>query len=492
MLFNSPSYVFFFAAVFCLYWGLRRRTAQNVLLLIASYCFYGVWSWKFLLLLCFSTLLDFSCGLLIDAAATPRRRRAFVIASACINLGFLGFFKYYGFFVTEAAALLTSLGLQPHVHVLQIVLPVGISFYTFQSLGYVIDVYRGKLPAERNLLSYATFVAFFPQLVAGPIERAGHMLPQVKAERKWSTAGLESGLMLMVWGLFKKMVIADNLSPYVDAVYSSPGHYSAATLLTATVFFAVQIYCDFSGYTDTARGTARTLGFELMQNFDFPYFSRSPVEFWRRWHISLSRWFQDYLYFPLAMHYMRKGGWGGKYRAHLISMALIGVWHGANWTFLVFGLYWGCIIAGYLYVSERIAAAPEDSAAVRLANSALLSRFGPALSVAVMFVIACVGWILFRARSLADFWTVLAGFFGAAGEVGVNRVDVLDVRLLWLLVFAMWAAELVYRHAPRLTSLAIGGNRRRLFWRAALVCVTVLSYAVAQHGRAQPFIYFQF
>ena len=492
MLFNTPSYAVFFITVFCLYWALRRRTAQNVLLLIASYFFYGMWSWKFLLLLCFSTLLDFTCGLLIDAAKEPRRRRLYLIASAAINLGFLGFFKYYGFFVTQAAALLTAVGLEAHVRVLQIVLPVGISFYTFQSLGYVIDVYRGKLPAERNLLSYALFVSFFPQLVAGPIERAGHLLAQVKRDRSWSTAGLESGLMLMVWGLFKKMVIADNLSPYVDAVYSNPGHYSAGTLLTATVFFALQIYCDFSGYTDIARGTARTLGFDLMRNFDLPYFSRSPVEFWRRWHISLSQWFQDYLYFPLAMHDMRKGGWAGKYRAHLISMALIGVWHGANWTFLAFGVYWGLIIAGYLYLSERVAEAGEDTALARFGRSDLVARLKPVLSVTLMFVIACVGWILFRAKSLTDFWTVLSGCFTATGESGVNRIDVLDVRLLWALVFVIWAAELLYRNQPRLAEWALGGDWRRLFWRSALVCVIVVSYAVAQHGRAQPFIYFQF
>jgi D-alanyl-lipoteichoic acid acyltransferase DltB (MBOAT superfamily) len=491
MLFDSFGYAAFFLAVFCLYWFLRRKTAQNVLLLIAGYVFYGLWSWKFLLLLCFSTLLDFSCGLLIDAAPTTRRRRVCVVASACINLGLLGFFKYYGFFASEAARLLTALGLQPHLAVLHIVLPLGISFYTFQSLGYVIDVYRGKVSAERNLLSYAVFVAFFPQLVAGPIERAGHMLAQVKSARTWSGVAIESGLSLMAWGLFKKMVIADNLAPYVEAVYSNPAHYSASTLLSATVFFALQIYCDLSGYTDIARGTARTLGFDLLQNFNLPYFSRSPVEFWRRWHMSLSQWFHDYLYSPLATHYVRKGHPGGKLFALLISMALLGVWHGANWTFLAFGIYWGVIIAGYLYVSQKITDASEHSPVIRLGNTALLQQFKPALSVAAMFVIACVGWMLFRARSLAEFWTVLSGVFGTAGgEVGVNRADILDVRLLWALGLGMWLAELVSSHSQRLTQLLTGGNLRRLFWRYALLCAIVFSYAVAQHGRAQPFIYF--
>ena len=331
-----------------------------MLLLIASYVFYGAWSWKFLLLLIASTLVDYGVGRLIAATPDIKRKRALLVASVAVNLQFLGFFKYYGFFVTEAVHLLDSLGFQAHVTTLQIVLPVGISFYTFQSLSYVVDVYRGKLQAERNPLDYALYVAFFPQLVAGPIERATHLLPQFKRERTFSGREFENSLQLIVWGLFKKVVIADNLAPYVNAVYSDPTSYSGGTLFTATVFFAFQIYCDFSGYSDTARGTAKTLGFELMKNFDFPYFSRNPVEFWRRWHISLSGWFQDYLYFPLAMRYMRQGGWASNCKAHIISMGLIGLWHGANWTFLVFGLYWGVVIAVYLAVSERLAEADEE------------------------------------------------------------------------------------------------------------------------------------
>jgi alginate O-acetyltransferase complex protein AlgI len=493
MLFNSPVFIIFFLAVFCLYWGARRRTPQNVVLLIASYIFYGAWSWKFLLLLMFSTVLDFCCGLLVGSAQEPRRRKAYVAASAVINLGLLGFFKYYGFFVTEAARLLTSLGFEPHMAVLQVVLPVGISFYTFQSLGYVIDVYRGKLPAERNLLNYALFVAFFPQLVAGPIERAGNLLVQIKRARTWSTAGLESGLMLMLWGLFKKVVIADSLSPYVDAVYGDPGHYSAGALLTATVFFAFQIYCDFSGYTDTARGTARALGFDLMKNFDFPYTSRTPVEFWRRWHISLSQWFQDYLYYPLAMRAMRKGGWGAKYRAHIVSMSLIGLWHGANWTFLAFGLYWGLVIAAYLYLSERITDADAETSPATSTRQLWVERLKGPLSVALMFAIVCVGWMLFRAKSLTDFWIVLSGFF-AGGLEGVRlvRLDVPDVAVLWSLVIGLCAAEYVYRNWPQLTQFALGGPWRRLMWRSVLGCAVVTVYVVALGGRAQPFIYFQF
>jgi D-alanyl-lipoteichoic acid acyltransferase DltB (MBOAT superfamily) len=488
MLFNSPTFIVFLFVVFCLYWAIGRRRPQNVLLLTASYIFYGAWSWKFLLLLMASTLVDYGIGRLLAATPDVKRRRALLIASVAVNLGFLGFFKYYGFFVTQAVDLLNSIGFEAHVRTLQIVLPVGISFYTFQSLGYVVDVYRGKLAAERNLLDYAVFVSFFPQLVAGPIERATHMLPQVKRERTFSGVEFEGGLQLIAWGLFKKIVIADNLAPYVNAVYADPAAYSGTTLLTATVFFAFQIYCDFSGYSDTARGTARTLGFELMRNFDFPYFSRNPVEFWRRWHISLSQWFQDYLYFPLAMRYMRKGGWASKYKAHIISMGLIGLWHGANWTFLLFGLYWGLVIAGYLALSERWAAADDGHWSNRLAGA----RWLVPISVVAMFAVVSFGWILFRAPSLSQVWVVLTGMFSASGIAGVERVGVLHARHLWLLVGGLYLAEFLYRNAQQLASTLMGGEVRRLVLRHALFGAAVLSYVVAQNGLSQPFIYFQF
>lgn len=490
MLFNSPLFVVFFGCVFCLYWWLRRRQPQNTLLLLASYVFYGTWSLKFLALLWLSTAVDYTCGRLLGATGDQRRRRLIVALSVAVNLTFLGTFKYAGFFVQEAASLLRWLGFDAHVRTLQIVLPIGISFYTFQSLSYVVDVYRRKLQPVRNLHDYALFVAFFPQLVAGPIERATHMLPQFLKARVWNTAAFESGLQLMAWGLFKKVVIADNLAPYVNAVYGDTHLFSGKALATATVFFAFQIYADFSGYSDIARGVARTLGFDLIVNFNLPYFSRNPVEFWRRWHISLSQWFQDYLYFPLAMRYMRKGGWGNKYKAHIVSMGLIGLWHGANWTFLVFGLYWGVAIAGYLYITERRArsrpAEPEAGAAHHLQWAY------DALSVAAMFLVACVGWLVFRAQSMAEVAYVLGHLFSTTGLPDVVRAEVPDSAVLWAMVIGLWLAEWTYRNLPAVVSILTGGEKRRLLWRHALFVAIVFSYIVAQQGRALPFIYFQF
>jgi alginate O-acetyltransferase complex protein AlgI len=490
MLFNSPTFVVFFIVVFALYWGVRRRVPQNVVLLVASYVFYGAWSWKFLLLLLASTLVDYLCGNLIARAPDQRHKRLVMLASVTVNLTFLATFKYLGFFVREAAELLESLGFQANLPVLKVVLPVGISFYTFQTIGYIVDVYRGKVPAERNLLTYALYVAFFPQLVAGPIERAGHLLPQIKQERFFRQPAFDSGLQLALWGLFKKVVIADNLAPFVNVVYGDPGGYSGRALMTATVFFAFQIYCDFSGYTDTARGVARMLGFELIKNFDYPYISRTPVEFWRRWHISLSQWFQDYLYFPLAMHYLRRGGWLSQYKAHIIAMTLIGFWHGADWTFVVFGLYWGVIIAIYLHGADRMANA-DSSGPLREAMRAR-SLLSSILSIGAMFVIVCVGWVFFRAGSIADAWEVLRGLFSVEGKPTVLRVDVPREGALWLLIAGLWGAEWLYRNRPRFFADIAGGDLRGIAWRAAMVASILFSYIVAQQGVPQPFIYFQF
>jgi alginate O-acetyltransferase complex protein AlgI len=490
MLFNSVTFVVFYVAVFALYWLIRARTPQNVLLLAASWVFYGAWSWKFLLLLIASTVLDYVCGLLIAGASSQRRKRWVLTISVTANLLFLATFKYLGFFVGEFAALLERLGVNASIPVLEIVLPVGISFYTFQTIGYVVDVYRGKVPAARNILDYALYVAFFPQLVAGPIERAGHLIPQFQKARVWRTPVFESGLQLAVWGLFKKIAIADNLAPYSDAVYSDPTAFSGAALTTATVFFAFQIYCDFSGYTDTARGVARMLGFELMRNFNFPYISKTPVEFWQRWHISLSQWFQDYLYYPLAMRYMRGGGYLRKYKAHIISMGLIGVWHGANWTFLVFGLYWGVVIALYLAFVERVANAPPDGFTARLAALPPLLR--DVASMALVFAIVCVGWVLFRAESIRDAWHVLTHAFSFGGASDVVAGEAVGTPILWALIAGLSVAEWIYRRRGDIRERLEGGQWPAVAGRYALLAAIMISASASQFEEARPFIYFQF
>jgi D-alanyl-lipoteichoic acid acyltransferase DltB (MBOAT superfamily) len=487
MLFNSMTFAVFYVTVFALYWLVRARTPQNVLLLVASWVFYAAWSPKFLLLLIGTSALDYTCGRLIEAAGTLQRKRLVLLASVSINLAVLAIFKYFGFFVAEFAELMTALGFAAHVPTLAIVLPVGISFYTFQSIGYVVDVYRGKVTATRNPVDYALYVAFFPQLVAGPIERAAHLLPQFQKARAFSGAALESGLQLVFWGLFKKIVIADNLAPYVDVVYEDPAAHAGPALVTATVFFAFQIYCDFSGYTDIARGVARTLGFDLIRNFDHPYRATSPVDFWRRWHMSLSQWFQDYLYYPLALRYLRRGGWANKYKAHIVSMALIGLWHGANWTFLVFGLYWGVAIALYLAILERRrgpATAPPPARAV--------DDVRQAAAMLAMFVVVCVGWVFFRAASIGDAWYVLTHLFSTTGATDVVRAEVASTAVLWALIVGLYCAEWLYTQAPRVRDWLAIGRVPAVAGRYALIGAILIAHSTSQLDVARPFIYFQF
>jgi D-alanyl-lipoteichoic acid acyltransferase DltB (MBOAT superfamily) len=315
------------------------------------------------------------------------------------------------------------------------------------------------------------------------------MIPQFQKDRVWSTPKFESGLQLAVWGLFKKIAIADNLAPYVDAVYDNPAAFSGPALTTATIFFAFQIYCDFSGYTDTARGVARMLGFELMRNFDFPYISRTPVEFWRRWHISLSTWFQDYLYYPLAMYYMRRGGFLRKYKAHIISMTLIGFWHGANWTFVVFGLYWGLVLALYLALLDRAAGAARGGLVDRL--GAIAPRARGIAAVALMFTLVCVGWVFFRAASIGDAWHVLTHAWSFGGASGVIDAPVVRTPILWALIAGLVLAEWIYRHRDTVRPWLEGGRLPAIAGRYALIAAIVVSVGASQL-EARPFIYFQF
>ena len=342
MLFNSLDFAIFLPLVFILYWFVANKSlkVQNLLIVFSSYLFYGWWDWRFLSLIIFSTLIDYSIGLQLSKHNNESKRKILLWTSVFVNLGFLGFFKYYNFFLGNFISAFSLFGSQISANSLNIILPVGISFYTFQTLSYTIDVYKNKLEPTQDLVAFSAFVSFFPQLVAGPIERATNLLPQFYSKRTFDSSKAINGLKQIIWGLFKKIVIADNCAQYANEIFQNHQEYNGLTLILGAFYFTFQIYCDFSGYSDIAIGTSKLFGFKLMKNFHFPYFSRDIAEFWRRWHISLSTWFRDYLYIPL----------GGsrvntilKIRNIMIIFMVSGFWHGANWTYI----FWGALNAIY-------------------------------------------------------------------------------------------------------------------------------------------------
>lgn len=387
MLFNSFGFLVFLPVVFLGYWYLFNRDLRwrNLYLLAASYAFYGWWDWRFLGLIILSSATDFLIGLKLDDERRGNIRKRWLLLSILLNLGLLGCFKYFNFFVEGFTDLLASFGMQAHAPTLQIILPVGISFYTFQTLSYTIDIYRDQIKSTRDPLAFFAFVAFFPQLVAGPIERARSLLPQFQVLHRFNAPAATDGLRQMLWGFFKKLVIADNCAPLVDAIFEKdPATTPGVTLFFGAVFFAFQIYGDFSGYSDIAIGTARLFGFRLSQNFAYPYFARSVSEFWRRWHISLSTWFRDYVYLPL-------GGWRGRVgraRNILITFAVSGLWHGANWTFIGWGMLHGLYHLPKVYSDASVKRTPP----VWRELPAMLGTF----------LLITLAWVLFRATSLPN------------------------------------------------------------------------------------------
>jgi alginate O-acetyltransferase complex protein AlgI len=391
MLFNS--YIFWvFLAVVILLNRLLPHRAQNRMLLIASNIFYASWDWRFLSLIWFSILVDYSAALLIQSADNPRRRKVILSLSICANLGVLGFFKYYGFFSREFAEVLNVFGLPVSMPLLNVILPVGISFYTFQSMSYTIDVYRRRTQPTKALLDYALYVFFFPQLVAGPIERSERLLPQMLNPRR-KQEDFREGLYHITLGLFKKIVIADNMAPIVNTVFRGDlSQLSGTECLIGVYAFAFQIYGDFSGYSSIAQGVAKWLGFDLMTNFNHPYFARSPSEFWQRWHISLSSWLRDYLYIPLGGN--RQGKWRTSLNL-LIVMLLGGLWHGANWTFLAWGLFHGLLLCGYRLFGDSSKGQKQ------------VLPFFSVIQMILMFHFVCFSWLLFRAESIAQAWSMM-------------------------------------------------------------------------------------
>jgi len=397
MLFNSFEFFIFLPIVFILYWFIFNKNLkfQNILILIASYVFYGWWDYRFLSLIAISTFVDYYVGLAIYKSENPSLRKMWLFVSVLFNLSLLGFFKYYNFFIESWTELLSSLGYNiENTWTLKVILPVGISFYTFQTMSYSIDIYRKQLKPTKDFIAFAAFVSFFPQLVAGPIERASHLLPQMLKCRRFNKKLSVHNLELIVWGLFKKVVIADSIAPVVNDIFNNYTDYSGGTLIIGAIFFAFQIYCDFSGYSDIAIGTARLFGFDLMTNFNFPYFSRSIGEFWRRWHISLSTWFRDYLYIPLG------GSKVGKLKGirNVFAIFLVsGFWHGANWTFIA----WGGIHA-LLFIPSFILGTNRKNLKVNNPKNDWLNHIINFALALFTFSMVTLAWIFFRANSIKD------------------------------------------------------------------------------------------
>jgi D-alanyl-lipoteichoic acid acyltransferase DltB (MBOAT superfamily) len=475
MLFNTTVFLQFFAAFLLLYWMCRGSLlARNVLIVISSYLFYGWWQpvpgeWdlRFLFLLFASSTFDFCVGLgLQKLDDRPHARRLFLLGSVLVNLGILGFFKYCNFFIESFVAVSHRLGLDIGTRTFEIILPVGISFYTFQSMSYAIDVYRRHLPATRNYLNFLAFVSFFPQLVAGPIERASHLLPQFERTRVINRSMLEEGFWLLVWGMFKKVVLADNLAPMVDMVFNHSNSSGPVTFL-ATIAFGLQIYCDFSGYSDIARGLARVLGFDIMWNFQLPYTAGNLREFWRRWHISLSTWLRDYLYISLGGN---RQGPARTYFNLLATMLLGGLWHGAAWNFVLWGLWHGGGLAVHRFVAGNASPSAHGS-------RKLTSWIG---TMAFVFY----GWLLFRARSLEQIVELTGSFFRWRAPAWIGSYA------LCLLLFAL---PLVLMEIwQKKTDNLLAPLRLALLPRLILQGLLIYGIVLFWNREKAAFIYFQF
>ena len=472
MLFNSCSFVVFFVLLYAIYLRLRRHLrAQNLLLLAASYLFYGWWDWRFVGLLFLLTAVSFVSGARIAATEDLAVRRRWLTLAMGISFGVLAWFKYFDFFYDSLRSTLGLLGLGLEPLPWRVLLPVGISFFTFQAASYVIDVYRRDLEPATDLAEYALFVAFFPQLVAGPIERCDRLLPQIRQVRQITAECVDAGLWLLLWGYFKKLAVADNLAPLVEQVYGAPLEHLGLDLWLATIAFAVQIYCDFSGYTDIARGAAKLLGFDLMLNFRVPYAARNPSEFWARWHISLSTWFRDYVYIPLG---------GNRYGTKrtllnlLLTMLVAGLWHGAAWTFVIWGLYHGLWLVAHRVIVTRLPAGRRGL---------WTSPAGGALCWTATLVLTLLGWVFFRATNLADALVILGGL-GLAHTAATTD--------LWhLLLWYIWPVALIDAWlewtGDLFTVLRLPSRTRGLVY----TCLVLWLCIFAMRARSE-FIYFQF
>ncbi len=512
MLFNSFEFLIFLPIVFLLYWfvfdyamrGCKRQLFwQNLLIVVASYIFYGWWDWRFLILIAITTILSFLSGIGIEKAPTQRGKKAVMIANILVNLGILGVYKYYDFFATQFAELF---GIQSDFLLLHLILPVGISFYTFQALSYSIDVYRKQIEPTHDIVAFTAFLSFFPQLVAGPIERATNLLPQFQKKRTFDYAHAVDGMRQILWGLFKKIVVADNCAVYVDQVFGDIGAHSGSTLLLAAVLFTFQIYGDFSGYSDIAIGTAKLFGIKLMRNFNVPYFSRDIAEFWRRWHISLTTWFRDYVYIPLggsrpevpARLKARGERLEARYtkviaiRNTFIIFLLSGLWHGANWTFVLWGAYHALLFVPLLVMNKN-RRYRDTVATVTLPDGSVKAKWLPSLKevgqMLMTFALAVVGWIIFRAENIGQIGEIISTII----SVSILSVPMLISYYYYISLFMAIIVMLLFEWftRDRLHGLEITNIPKRwIRWSIYLLILLVLFFAIKTE--TPQFIYFQF
>ncbi|RNC80033.1 MAG: MBOAT family protein [Balneola sp.] len=481
MLFNSIDFAFFLPTVFLLYWFVtnRRLKLQNFLIVAASYLFYGWWDWRFLSLILISTIVDYTIGLKLKDENNQPKRKLLLWLSIGVNLGFLGFFKYYNFFLENFVAAFTLFGAEISANSLNVVLPVGISFYTFQTLSYTIDIYKKKLEPTKDFIAFSAFVSFFPQLVAGPIERATNLLPQFYKKRSFDYSKAVDGMRQILWGLFKKIVIADNCAVYANEIFNNSADYSGSTLFLGALFFTFQIYGDFSGYSDIAIGTSRLFGFDIMRNFNFPYFSRNIAEFWRRWHISLSTWFRDYLYIPLGGS---RGNTLLKIRNTFAIFIVSGFWHGANWTFIV----WGILNA--IYFLPLMLTNNNRNYLDTVASGKFLPNIKEITQILLTFALTVFAWIFFRAENIGHAIQYISSMFHNPDSfliLGTYLKYKTIILLLSIFILIEWLGR---DGQYAISNLGLSWKRPLRYGMYYALILAIFWFG----GKEQEFIYFQF
>ena len=479
MLFNSIDFAIFLPIVFMLYWFVTYKNLklQNLLIVISSYIFYGWWDWRFLSLILFSTILDYSIGISLSKQVNQNKRKMLLWISILMNLGFLGFFKYYNFFLANFMTAFLFFGTEINANSLNIILPVGISFYTFQTLSYTIDVYKRQLETTKDFIAFSAFVSFFPQLVAGPIERATNLLPQFYTKRYFDYSKTVDGMRQILWGLFKKIVIADNCAQYANIIFNNSSEYSGSTLVLGAIFFTFQIYGDFSGYSDIAIGTSRLFGFNLKQNFAFPYFSRDIAEFWRRWHISLSSWFRDYLYIPLGGS---RGRTKNKIRNVFIIFLVSGFWHGANWTFII----WGALNAFY-FLPIFITNNNRNNLNI-VAQGKYLPNLKEFLLMSLTFILTVFAWIFFRAENIGHAISYINNIFS---PTLFESSEIFPLGLLLLILFFL---SIEWMNRNKQYGLEKFNKQKFKFLDVLLLYTVFWSIIIWNSSKEVEFIYFQF